>query len=414
MRTTALLILLLPLSLQAQPAHPRDGVATERTKDNTREIERTWRNDSLINEKIYDISALSQQGIYYTTNSGRLPLSEKNYRNGMPEGLFRTWVNGVLHLEGGLHKGVRHGHFTEWRADGTKWLEYDYVNGQLNGLRKEYDNADHVVFTSWYRNGVYDSLYTKYYDNGKKQAEWICKNGSFEGRYREWHPDGKLALEGIYRNDRREGEFAGFDSLGRKISSAMYVNDALNGPYVEWYGSGQKKLQQQFVNDSAVGSLRVWNKEGLRMRVPHEEVTYNLYSFYYQYYYPSPVQQVDESSFEALERRADSAVKPLGNVDRAPVFPGGEKKLRDTLLKSLAYPQVVANNYRPATVRLSFVIGTDGRVSDVRVLSMTEGMYGLDENTTGALKKLPRWQPAKRNGVPVPFRDEITFNFVFQ
>ena len=61
------------------------------------------------------------------------------------------------------------------------------------------------------------------------------------------------------------------------------------------------------------------------------------------------------------------------------------------------------------TMKVSFVIGTDGKVTDVKILeSICEE---LDNMVVSAIKKSPAWEPAKVKGKPVEWAVKMPFVF---
>jgi TonB family protein len=67
-------------------------------------------------------------------------------------------------------------------------------------------------------------------------------------------------------------------------------------------------------------------------------------------------------------------------------------------------------NKREGTVRLRVIVGVDGRTRDIRVVQSL-GM-GLDENAIKAAS-LWRFEPATKNGEPVPVEVTMEVNFHF-
>ena len=70
------------------------------------------------------------------------------------------------------------------------------------------------------------------------------------------------------------------------------------------------------------------------------------------------------------------------------------------------------NNAPPGryTVVVSFMVNTTGKISDI-VIEKDPG-YGTGDDAKKALKECPRWIPATRNGVKIPYR--LTQNIVYQ
>lgn len=92
-----------------------------------------------------------------------------------------------------------------------------------------------------------------------------------------------------------------------------------------------------------------------------------------------------------------------------PYFADGSN-MNDYLLKNLSYPESAKLGEISGTVRLSFVVETDGAISNILIENSVGG--GCD-NEAIRLMEGTRWIPAVKNGHYVRSRNEqdITFNF---
>lgn len=96
-------------------------------------------------------------------------------------------------------------------------------------------------------------------------------------------------------------------------------------------------------------------------------------------------------------------------VEQQPEYPGGMDALRTFLGKNLAYPRPAANAGVSGRVFISFVVNTDGTLTDVQVL---KGIgFGCDEEAVRVIQRMPRWRPGKQSGraVRVKFNLPIAF-----
>jgi protein TonB len=98
--------------------------------------------------------------------------------------------------------------------------------------------------------------------------------------------------------------------------------------------------------------------------------------------------------------------KPETYVDEMPSF----DNLQQYIANNLQYPPMAVETGVSGTVYLSFVIETDGSVSDVKTL---RGIgTGCEEEATRVVKSMPKWKPGKNHGelvrvqfnLPVKFR----------
>ncbi|MFD2570586.1 TonB family protein [Spirosoma soli] len=104
---------------------------------------------------------------------------------------------------------------------------------------------------------------------------------------------------------------------------------------------------------------------------------------------------VEERAVEVAPKTEDIFIR----VEQEPQYPGGLDALRNFLSKNLQYPKSAASAGVSGKVYISFVINTDGSLTDVQVL---KGIgFGCDEEATRVIQKMPHWKPGKQSGRPV-------------
>ena len=98
-------------------------------------------------------------------------------------------------------------------------------------------------------------------------------------------------------------------------------------------------------------------------------------------------------------------------VDEMPEFPGGEEAMRDFLKSNIITPHEAEVAQITGSVLLSFIVETDGSISNVTV-ERGKG-YGLDEEATRVIKQMPQWKPGiqKNQKVRVKFFLPIRFDY---
>lgn len=123
-----------------------------------------------------------------------------------------------------------------------------------------------------------------------------------------------------------------------------------------------------------------------------------------------------EETLEAVEELAAEATTAdapltLVQVDTKPSFNGGNANDFSKWVNShLSYPEAAINNNESGRVVLTFVVGKDGRVSNVQVLKGVSET--LDREAVRVVKKSPVWTPAIKDGEPVACT--YTFPVMFQ
>lgn len=103
-----------------------------------------------------------------------------------------------------------------------------------------------------------------------------------------------------------------------------------------------------------------------------------------------------EKIFEAVEQQAQ--------------FPGGQGALNKWLSNNLRYPELAQQNNVQGRVIVQFVVEKDGSISNPVIARGVD--KDLDKEAIRVVKKMPRWQPGKNNGVPV--RSRFTLPVVFK
>ena len=86
-------------------------------------------------------------------------------------------------------------------------------------------------------------------------------------------------------------------------------------------------------------------------------------------------------------------------VERPPVFPDGEEKLKEYLKENVVYPQEAREAGIKGKVFVAFVVETDGKLSNVYVLRGIGG--GCDEEAMRVVQSMPNWEPATQRGKAV-------------
>lgn len=85
-------------------------------------------------------------------------------------------------------------------------------------------------------------------------------------------------------------------------------------------------------------------------------------------------------------------------VERLPEYPGGIVAFMKWLTKSLHYPPVAQRQKIQGKVVVSFIINTDGTISDAKV-TKSVNKY-LDAEALRVVKLMPRWKPGEDKGKP--------------
>ncbi|MDE7438044.1 MAG: energy transducer TonB [Muribaculaceae bacterium] len=100
---------------------------------------------------------------------------------------------------------------------------------------------------------------------------------------------------------------------------------------------------------------------------------------------PEPEKPKEEEIFIAVEQPAE--------------FPGGTAAMMKWLGQNINYPEAAQMNDIQGRVMVKFVVEKDGSIGKVEILKGVD--RDLDREAIRVVKKMPKWQPGKNNGVPV-------------
>ncbi|MDX5404704.1 MAG: energy transducer TonB [Bacteroidota bacterium] len=121
-------------------------------------------------------------------------------------------------------------------------------------------------------------------------------------------------------------------------------------------------------------------------------------------------------------RIQDDEPIPVFDVANKPIFPGCEDemgedarlacmnlKMREFINKEATYPEVARTLRTQEKIYVSFVIGTDGEVQDVKIARGTD--ESLKSEAMRVIRKLPKMKPAMQAGRKVPVTLTIPVDF---
>lgn len=103
--------------------------------------------------------------------------------------------------------------------------------------------------------------------------------------------------------------------------------------------------------------------------------------------------------------------EPFFLVEVMPSFRGGDiNKFREWVQRRTNYPQEAVDRKIQGRVFLTFIIETDGAVSNVTVVKGIDPL--IDNEAVKAIEGSPRWSPGLQRGQPVRVRYSMWLSFV--
>lgn len=107
---------------------------------------------------------------------------------------------------------------------------------------------------------------------------------------------------------------------------------------------------------------------------------------------------------------AEKNQKVFDVVEQMPEYPGGMSALLDFLMQNVKYPEDAEKQKIEGRVIATFIVETDGSVSQVEVVKPV--FPSLDAEAVRVLSSMPKWVPGKQSGkvVRVKYTVPISFN----
>jgi len=114
---------------------------------------------------------------------------------------------------------------------------------------------------------------------------------------------------------------------------------------------------------------------------------------------------------EVVEETVEEEAIPFALVQDKPKFMNGDANAFSKWVNErLQYPEIAKENGIQGRVMISFKVGTDGKVSDVKVLRGVDP--SLDKEAVRVVSQSPKWTPGKQRDRAVPVT--YTFPVIFQ
>gem|GEM_PF-3421192 len=243
---------------------------------------------------------------------------------------------------------------------------------------------------------------TIYYDRDWKRASVSDYN-----YYRIVTPrGGKLNVEDHYRSGHiqmtgsylelepkeiADGHFLYFTDGGVKTRDENYKNGLLEGEYLSYDTAGHLTLKMYFKHDKWDGRRTAYYTSG---KVYRDEI-YKEGKW--------------ESGKVFDENGKEMAFYPM---EELPEYPGGDTAMISFVQKNLKYPEPAQVLNIEGTVKVKFLVGTDGLVEDAVVIESKS--IQLNEAALDVVRKFPRFKPGKQEGKAVKcwFVLPVTFRLV--
>ena len=131
---------------------------------------------------------------------------------------------------------------------------------------------------------------------------------------------------------------------------------------------------------------------------------------------PDELVKIDDADAAAMTAAGELAAKGVFEavaVEVKPEFNGGDvSDFTDWVYANINYPEVAKENNQEGKVMVSFIVGTDGKVGDVKTISSVSP--ALDAEAVRVVESSPAWTPARQDGQAVPVHYTMPIVFKLQ
>ena len=125
---------------------------------------------------------------------------------------------------------------------------------------------------------------------------------------------------------------------------------------------------------------------------------------------PSVAQVRHVTTVNPMSKQSYMEVYEFDYVDIQPQFPGGERGLINFINKTREYPYHAYKKGIEGRVLCSFIVGTNGKVSDIRVIRGAAD-ESLNREAIRVISKMPKWSVGKVRDHAVPVRVVLPIAF---
>ncbi|MET4106652.1 TonB family protein [Hymenobacter sp. UYP22] len=234
---------------------------------------------------------------------------------------------------------------------------------------------------------------------------------------REYALSGTLLLKGTLSAidpPVRNGLVTWYHPDGSKASQVHYHDDEASGLYLGWYEDGQVSQRGDYTDGQRVGRWITVHRNGQK----RSEGRYNAGRPVgeWRYYYDTG----ELSAIEMPDRQGKPLALAFFNKDGSPYmgrvrtrelpqFPGGEAALLSYIARTTNYPRTLRRKGITGNVYVSYTVGEDGRVEQVRVV---QGLApDADLEARRVVASLPAFEPGREYNLPTAMTFTIPIHF---
>lgn len=207
-------------------------------------------------------------------------------KKGEKEGLWRTYFdNGKVKTEETYVDNQLEGLSKEFNEKGNLISVVKYAGGKIVQdtvalesnitFKEEYDSLDRLVFSGAYREDTPVGLHRWYNEEGKvirsimysqegiKLSNGIVdQEGRRQGEWEYLYPSGNLKSKGQYNNNYRTGNWKFLYENGKIEQNGNYYLGRPDGTWIWYYSNGQIRREEDFLQGNADGEYVEYDTNG--------------------------------------------------------------------------------------------------------------------------------------------------------
>lgn len=264
-----------------------------------------------------------------------------------------------------------------------------------------------------YVDTVY-SFYTK--NNVLKSKEVYSQEGFREGGAYNFHENGSVKDKEIFRKDRLVGKFISWYPDGKLHKVLEYPDEkgmvsswaAIDFKIISyWDSTGRQSVTKgnglcdcylveegrRFIRET--GKVKAGFRDSVWIGSDGSEVLFK--------------EVYEDAQLKKGIRYLNSKEFEYEFFEVVPEYTGGYSAMAQHLYRNLQYPTPAKRKGIQGSVFVSFVVGVDGRLSDVKTLKGVDS--DLDHEAIRVVKLMPKWNPGLQRGRPVKTRFVLPIKF---
>ncbi|MBT2558044.1 TonB family protein [Hymenobacter sp. ISL-91] len=234
---------------------------------------------------------------------------------------------------------------------------------------------------------------------------------------REFSLLGELLLKGTLSSidpPVRNGLLTWYHPGGSRAAQVQYRDDEANGLYVGWYEDGRVSQRGDYVQGQRVGRWLSVHRNGQKRSEGHYNTGRPVgeWRYYYDTGELSAIEMPDRQgrplALAFFNKDGSPYMQPV-QVRKLPRFLGGEAALLSFVAQNTTYPREVRRKGIVGNVLVSYTVGEDGHVGQVRI---TQGLAAeADREALRVVAALPRFEPGREYNLPTAMTFTIPIYF---